>query len=218
MTVLRSALPLVLLATTALVGVGYQPVAAKEANDFLVRGRVIVVAPEESGSTHPLGGDLDVSTNTAPELDFTYFITKNIATELILATTQHEVHLNNVSGLGNVSLGKTRVLPPTLLLQYHFFTDELMSPYLGAGLNYTIFWDETDGPVATNVDIENTIGYALQAGFDIQFPDSNFVFNVDVKKIFLSPDVDATVGGTHVKARNFDLNPWVIGTGFGYKF
>jgi outer membrane protein len=42
----------------------------------------------------------------------------------------------------------------------------------------------------------------------------NWSWNLDVKKIFVN--VDATVNGA-VKA-DVDLDPWVIGTGIGYRF
>lgn len=148
----------------------------KQAGDFLVRGRAIAIIPDGGGTTKQLGGDIDVQNSYTMEVDFSYFVTKNIAFELIAATTQHEVKLKN-SAAGDVNLGKVRVLPPTLMLQYHFLTDEWFSPYLGAGVNYTVFWDETNGPTAKDVDIDNAWGYAFQAGADFQFPHSNFVFN-----------------------------------------
>jgi len=190
----------------------------KQAGDFMLRARAIAVDPDASGSTRALGGSFEVQTSYAPEVDFSYFITKNIALELIAATTQHDIRLKH-SAAGNVNLGSTRVLPPTLCLQYHFLTDEWFSPYAGVGLNWTYFWDETNGPVAQNVDIDPAFGYAFQAGIDFQFPKSNFVFNIDAKKIFLSPHVNAKVAGVgDVGVRNFDLDPWVVGIGFGYKF
>lgn len=202
-----------LAGTIAMPGTG----AAFEAGDFLVRVRGIVVMPDESGSLRPLGGDLEVSTSYAPEADFSYFITKNISVELIAAITQHSLS-DSKSALGDIDLGKTKVLPPTLLLQYHFFADDMISPYLGVGFNYTFFFDETAGPVADSVQIDDAYGPAFQAGFDLQFPNSNFVFNADAKYIMISPDVKARAGSTRIDSRNFDLNPWVFGFGFGYKF
>lgn len=191
---------------------------AHDAGDLLVRFRGIVVTPDESGSTDVLGGDISVDTSYAPEIDFTYFITKNIAIELIAATIRHELSLRNSAAGANVDLGKVWVLPPTLLLQYHFFADEIVSPYLGVGVNYTVFYNETNGPTVDDVDVQNAWGYAFQAGFDIQIPNSRWVFNADVKKIFLSPNVDVKVGGQKISDESFDLDPWVFGIGFGYRF
>lgn len=193
------------------------PSAAHEAGEFLVRIRGIVVMPDESGSLSQIGGDLQVSTSYAPEIDFSYFFTDAISLELIAAVTKHDLEARNTAA-GSVDLGNTWVLPPTLLAQYHFFSDSMVSPYIGVGFNYTIFFDESAGPVASSVSIDDAMGPAFQAGFDVQFPNSNFVFNADAKFILLSPDVKARVGGTRIKSNNFDLNPWIFGFGFGYKF
>ena len=72
------------------------------------------------------------------------FVTKNIAVELILATTLHTASVVK-STLRSVDLGTVRLLPPTLTLQDHFFPDETFSPYVGAGVNYTILYDESGG-------------------------------------------------------------------------
>lgn len=196
------------------------PVVASAHDDgqLLIRLRGIVVQPDESGSTEVLGGDVSVDTSYAPEIDFSYFITKNIAIELIAATDRHNLSLKNSAVPANVDLGRTWVLPPTLLLQYHFFADEIISPYIGAGVNYTIFYNETDGPTADSVDVQNAWGYAFQAGFDIQIPNSRWVVNADVKKIFLSPNIDVKVAGQKISDEHFDLDPWVFGVGFGYRF
>ncbi|MFO1128520.1 MAG: OmpW family outer membrane protein [Rhodospirillales bacterium] len=208
-----------LVALALFIGSFVIPVQANafEEGNFLVRVRGIVVKPDESGSLNPIGGDLQVSTTYTPEADFSYFFTKNISVELIAAITQHSLSASKTS-IGNIDLGKTKVLPPTLLAQYHFFSDEMISPYVGVGFNYTFFFDTTDGPVADSVKIDNAYGPAFQLGFDLQFPNSNFVFNADAKFILLSPDVKARAGSTQIDSRNFDLNPWIFGFGFGYKF
>ena len=77
-----------------------------------------------------------------PEIDISYFVTPNIALELIAATTKHDVGASDGTDLGSVWL-----LPPTLTLQYHFAPTSRFSPYIGAGLNYTIFYNEKNGDV-----------------------------------------------------------------------
>ncbi len=95
---------------------------------FQIRLRAIDVVPDVS-STVNIGGDVDASNKVAPEVDLTYFITDHIAAELIAATSKHEIDYT-----GNVSLGDSWILPPTLTLQYHFTPDSKFSPYLGAGV------------------------------------------------------------------------------------
>jgi outer membrane protein len=186
------------------------PASAVAANDgsWMVRARAIAVIPDEKADITPIGGDTKIDDTVVPELDFTYFIDKNWAAELILATTPHDVS-HTPTGL---DLGSVWLLPPTLTLQYHVAPEsEHFRPYLGAGVNYTIFYNVDDGPLT--VDYSNTFGFALQAGAD--FPvGGNWSINVDVKKIFLSTDV--TIAG--VAHAEVDIDPWVFGLGAGYRF
>ena len=89
------------------------------------------------------------------------------------------------------------------------------SPYVGAGLNYTIFYNaDAPGGAVTSVHYDNGWGYALQAGFDVAVAE-NWSVNVDVKKLFI--DTSVAINGGAVNA-SVDLDPWVVGLGVGYKF
>ncbi|WP_084696418.1 OmpW/AlkL family protein [Maribacter thermophilus] len=182
-----------------------------------VRLRGVVVAPDESATIEAIGGDVDISTSVIPELDITYFFTKNIAAELILGTTKHDVEATDTAA-GDIDLGSVWLLPPTLTLQYHF-TGGDFKPYVGAGVNYTIFYSAKEGPVADDVDYDNSVGFALQAGLDYNLNDKWFL-NVDLKKIFLSTDatVDATSALGATVGADVDINPLLIGFGVGYRF
>lgn len=148
--------------------VAAQEFKPKEAGDFLIRVRGISAIPNEdvdlSVGDSSIPGDADLGTAYVPELDFSYFLTNNIALELIAAVTTHTVEAKGTP-LGDVDLGKVDLVPPTLTLQYHFLTQERFSPYLGAGLNYTFFFTDEDGD-ANNIDYDNSFGFALQAGID----------------------------------------------------
>ena len=119
----------------------------KAAGDINIRLRGIGVVPTERGDIKnaTTGGDttLNVRLGNAyvPEVDVSYFLTPNIALELIAATTKHDV---DASPAG-LDLGSVWLLPPTLTLQYHFAPTSRFSPYVGAGLNYTIFYNEKKG-------------------------------------------------------------------------
>lgn len=187
----------------------------KYAGDFMIRLRGIGVIPADNADIDPIGGDTELSNTGMPEIDFTYFVTDNIAFELIAATTQHDVSARNTSA-GDIDLGDVWLLPPTLLVQYHFLTKERFSPYVGAGINYTIFYgvDEAKNSIAEDVDYENSLGWALQIGVDYRMTD-NWYVNADVKRLFLDTDVSVNNGG--VKA-DVDVDPWIFGMGIGYKF
>lgn len=148
---------------------------AQETNDFerwKLRFRGIAVAPNASATIGVIGGDAEISTAFVPELDFTYFLNENWALELILGTAKHDVNTvgSNLTAIGGpasaeVDLGSVWLLPPTLTLQYHF-GGESLQPYIGAGLNYTIFYNADAASGGPDVDYDNALGFALQFGFD----------------------------------------------------
>ena len=91
-----------------------------------------------------------------PEVDFSYFVTDNIAVELIAATTKHDLDWKNP----NVDLSSVWLLPPTLTVQYDFMPKERFSPHIGAGPNYTFFYNEKPG-ATQSISYDNGLGYAL---------------------------------------------------------
>ena len=180
---------------------------------LLVRGRFIAVVPQESADISSIGGDVDISNAYVPELDLTWFFTKNIAVEAIAAITPHDVKATNTS-LGNVDLGSVWLLPPTVLLQYHHPFGK-WKPYVGAGVNYTVFFNEdAPGGTVTHISYDNSFGWAMQAGVDYMLTD-HWLLNLDVKKLFLNTDVNINNGA--IKA-NVDIDPWIVGVGVGYRF
>ena len=194
----------------------------QEAGELHMRVRATGVVPMENATIETIGGNVNLTNNLIPEVDFTYYFTKNLAAELILGTSKHEVVAVNTA-LGNLDLGRVMLLPPTLNLQYHFYPTKNLKPYIGAGLNYTIFYDEGQGKgrnaAITNVDYDNNLGYSFQLGFDYKINDKLY-WNVDVKKVYLNTDVEVgaalPAGQVYVPA-DVDLNPWLISTGIGFK-
>ena len=189
------------------------------AQNWQVRLRGVAVQPNEKSEVSAIGGDVNISNSFIPELDFTYFFNKNFAAELILGTTKHKAVDEN-SALGDVDLGSVWLLPPTLTLQYHFYPTKTLKPYVGAGLNYTIFYGVKSGDVK-DVKYDNTFGFALQGGVDYMLTDKYFL-NFDIKKLFLKTDVDvdasnAVPGATSVPAE-VNIDPLLIGFGVGMKF
>lgn len=176
---------------------------------FILRARAIDIIADGDGVVAGPNLGTDVDNAITAELDLTYFLTNNIALELIAATAEH-----TVSAAGT-DVGDVWVLPPTLTLQYHFMPEEKFSPYIGAGLNYTLFYGEDEKNGFTDMDVDGGIGLAAQAGFDYWIND-NWGFNADVKYIDL--DVDVKVNGGALRANDVDLDPWVVGIGVSYRF
>jgi outer membrane protein len=202
-----------LLATTALpfAALAQDAGATWKAGDWMVRGRAIGILPDESSSISPIGGSADFSDEVVPEVDFSYFFTDNIAAELILATAKHDAKDRLASG--DIDVGSAWVLPPTLTLQYHFTGLTWAKPYIGAGINYTMYLAE-DGGSQDSLKIDNAFGVALQAGVDVPV-DDRWSWNLDVKKLYV--DADAKWNGGAITG-DIDLDPWIIGVGVGYRF
>lgn len=205
------------------------PVLAYEAGDWLVRGRVINVNPNDSSGTLSLNGadtglkGVKVDSDTVPELDITYMLTPHWGVELILGYSEHTVKgEKSWATLGDVI--DTKVLPPTLTLQYHFRPNADIRPYVGAGVNYTHFFDEkvpSSSALSSpgdKVSLESSWGWALQAGVDIAINQDWFI-NMDVKYL----DIDTTASFKNVLGNNSakidaDIDPFVYGIGIGRRF
>lgn len=201
------------LSSLALVSVMSLSSVSAFAGNTMVRLRALGVIPDESGKPSVVGGKVNLNNDSVPELDFSYFFNENFALELILATTTHKASVKN-SAAGNLDLGDISLLPPTLLAQYHKEFGNF-KPYVGAGLNYTIFYGGDSGEVQS-VKYENSMGYALQVGTDYKIAE-NIYLNFDIKKLYLDTEVRVKAGGTKVKAQ-VDIDPWLVGLGIGYRF
>ncbi len=216
-------------------------VTMAEQGDWVVRLRAASVNPNDDsrlGKTvnnllgapvMSAGADLVVDNNLIPELDISYYLTKNIALELILATgSKHDVKIkgDSVGVVGNQHLGEVDALPPTLTAQWHFNPDQKFDPYVGVGVNYTVMLDrylrgESGAINGNKIKIDrDSFGFAVQAGFDVNL-DNGWLVNADVKYITLDTDVELrgpVTGGVWRKIDSLDINPWVIGIGIGKKF
>jgi len=195
----------------------YKAPVVEEWNPWMIRLRVLGVIPENGGHVDQVpGSSLKTSDQVVPELDISYFFTKNIAAELILGVTKH--HVTGDGTLAGVDVGKAWLLPPTLTLQYHFTEFGAFKPYVGAGVNYTWFFSQSaGGTTVTNSHLHDSFAPAVQFGFDYMI-DRHWGFNVDVKKLWLRPNWDGTLAnGTPITGK-VNLDPWLIGTGITYKF
>jgi outer membrane protein len=193
-------------------------IAKADDGPWQVRGRIIAVMPDISSTVSPIGGRASVDQAYVPELDISYFFNDNVSMELVLATTNHDVSAK-ATALGNVDLGDVWLLPPTLLMQYHFAPQATLNPYLGAGVNYTVTYASglpTASPLV-NIHYKDNVGLALQAGVDVKINDDWF-WNVDVKKLFLNTRVTVDAGGLGIVRADVGLDPWIVGIGFGRKF
>ena len=198
--------------------------------DWLFRVRGIDVIPNDSSSElAPPGGapvsGSEVSVNSAASIegDVSYMATDSIGLELIAATTRHTITDNGVATgalkLTSDVVGITDVLPPTLLVQYHFMHAGKIRPYVGFGVNGTLFYDTKSAINGYNLKLDNSIGYAGQVGVDMDVTKRWFV-NLDLKYINLETKAKLINNGTGATdfATNVKINPWVVGLGIGTTF
>lgn len=216
MTKLRVALAMgaaVLTFAGQAVAEDFQP---KEAGLWMLNLRVSgVLTNAEDAITTAAGASTSLETKVGddvmPTVGLTYFLTDHVAIEAIAGTTQHEVKA--VGPVTNVTVHKTWVLPPVVSLQYHFAPKEGVSPYVGAGVNYMLFYNGEDEN-GFRVDVDDGFGWALQAGVDVAVKD-RWSANLDVKKVFF--ETDASINGGTLKSK-VKLDPWVLSAGLGYRF
>lgn len=189
-----------ILAAGSVTGVFAQ---ASGESPWMVRIRSVHLDSSNKDST-PLG--LSINNKTFGEVDVTYFLSPNLAAELVLTTPQKQMVYANGSEIGSF-----KHLPPSLLLQYHFTDQPGIKPYLGAGINYTHFSDVAL-PAGVSLD-SHSWGWAFQAGLDIPL-DRNWSINLDVKKAYIRTDV-YSVGSSIGRLK---VDPVLYAVGLGYRF
>ena len=214
---------------------------AKE-GDIVVRLRGTHVSPSESSNLGSItdqsygagtaatvygsaGAKLEVESNTIPEIDISYYFTKNIAAELILALgTRHNVAVSGSGGLlTQRGLGSVNLLPPTLTAQWHFNPDEMFDPYVGAGASYIRALDNgaTANTTVGNFPIKtsrNSFGPALQVDVNVK---NGWLVNFDVKKIWFNKDIELNapvLAAGFKKVDELGVDPWILSIGLGKNF
>ncbi|MFV9474195.1 OmpW/AlkL family protein [Advenella sp. RU8] len=201
------------------------PVMAHEAGDWLVKVGVTSVMPKSNNGTVgqglvPKGIGLDVNSNMQPSFSLTYMATKNVGIELLAATPfSHKIYGDAPDLGGDLGkIGKTKHLPPTLSVQWHFLPDSDVQPYVGVGLNYTKFFDtKPQGALKDlgfkKLKLEDSWGLAAQVGVDIRLSERWFM-NADLRYI----DIDSKVKLDGQRIGTAKIDPWVATVGVGYRF
>ncbi|EHK9575126.1 outer membrane protein OmpW [Vibrio parahaemolyticus] len=196
-------------------------VFAHKQGDFVLRVGAASVVPNDS-SDKILGSqeELKVDSNTQLGLTFGYMFTDNISLELLAATPfSHDIS-TDLLGLGDIA--DTKHLPPTLMVQYYFGEPQSkFRPYVGAGLNYTIFFDEGFNNKAKNVGLtdlklDDSFGLAANVGMDYMINDQWFL-NASAWYANIETEATYKFGGAKQKT-DVKINPWVFMISGGYKF
>lgn len=209
---MRKTSPLLLSSLAAALALTAAPAMAQSKGDWTIAAGVHQVAPKsDNGSL--AGGALrvDVDNDIKPTITGEYFIADNLGIEVLAALPfKHDI---NIDGLGRV--GSTKHLPPVVSLQYHFNSKGKVSPFLGAGLNYTAFFSEETGGALTGsrLKLEDSWGLAAHAGLDVAISEKG-ALRVDVRWI----DIDSEVKLDGQKLGTVNIDPLAYGVSYVFKF
>ena len=199
-------------------------------------GMIPPVAGLTYGAGSPIwGAGAQASVSVIPEIDVSYYFTKNFAIEAICCASYHKV--NGKGLLNGLNIGKTWVFPPTIMLQYHFTNFGAFQPYVGVGVNFTAFFGQSAGnnwapfytPIGqvgfnsiTAMKIGTSWGVAGQVGFDYMIND-RWGVNVDLKRIMMRPTATGLLYNSGLNAyvpwrAKVNIDPWVVSAGITYRF
>ena len=201
---------------------------AHQAGDIIVRAGAVMVDPNgDSGAIHvggaaQGGSEVTVDSNTQLGLNFAYMVTDKVGVELLAATPfTHDVSIKGMGALDG-KLGEVTHLPPTLSAVYYpLGGNSAFKPYVGAGINYTIFFDEelTGARKDTgfnSLSLDSSIGLAFQVGADYMLNDK-LMINAQIRYIDIGTEANLKLGTTPVDVE-VDVDPMVYMVGLGYKF
>lgn len=183
---------------------------AQDSGNWLVRARALYLDSADKDST---GFGLSINNKTFPELDISYFLSPNLAAELVLTYPQKQtVHSTAVGA----DIGTFKHLPPTLTLQYHVTGLGNVRPYVGAGINFTnlssVKFDSNVAALGLGLK-HNSVGFALQVGVDVPVG-GGWLVNADVKKV----QIGTTVYSHGNSVGKFKVDPVLVSLGVGKRF
>lgn len=207
------------------------PVMAYQAGDVIVRGGIATVAPDiDSGALTMNGASastpkttVDLESDTQIGLSVTYMVHDQIGVELLAATPfKHTIKVKG--GLANLDkLADVEHLPPTLTVQYYpMESSSVFQPYVGVGLNHTIFFNEelkgTNKTTFNGIKLQKSWGLAAQLGADYRI---NEAWSVNAAAWYVDIETKASfkdAAGTSKYKVDVDVDPIVYMVGVAYHY
>lgn len=180
---------------------------AHEAGDWITRLGMHYVEPK-----HHNNDVVGVDGAAAVTGSVSYFFTDSLALDLLLAIPfEHDITLN-ASG---DEVGSTQHLPPTLSLMWYPDIAESWHPFLGAGINYTTFFqEETKSALdGTKLRLDDSFGAAFAVGVDVDLTES-LALTLDVR--YMDIDTEAHLDGASLG--DVKIDPFGFGLSFAYRF
>jgi len=201
-----------MLSALVLAASAAAPAMAQSKGDWTVGAGVHQVAPKSDNGSLAAGTlAVDVGNDVKPTITGEYFIADNLGIEVLAALPfKHDI---NIVGLGRV--GSTKHLPPVVSLQYHFNSAGKVSPFIGAGLNYTTFFSESTGGAlaGSKLKLDDSFGLAAHVGLDFQISPKAAI-RVDARWA----DIDTDVRLDGAKLGTVNIDPLVYGASYVVRF
>jgi len=196
------------LTLAALMGTTAAPALAQQQGDMLLGLGLGWIEPDDGSNIAALGGnELGADGALSATVTFEYFVADRVGIELLASWPfTHDLEL-----AGN-EIGETKHLPPTLSLQYYFTNKSNITPFVGAGINYTYFFDE-ELDSGDSLELDDSWGLALHAGADFALSEKS-ALRADVR--YIDIETEAEVGGADIG--DVDISPWVFNVAYVLRF
>ena len=209
----------IVLAVSSALFVLPMAASAYDKGDILVKFGAASVSP--ASSSDEISPDLSVTADDEVQLGIsgTYMVSDKLGLELLAATPfSHELTFKGTSA----KVGSIKHLPPTLSAQYYFMgSKSKFKPYVGAGVNYTVFFDEEVGSAVSDaysdLDLDDSVGLSAQVGFDYQI---NNKWMLNASAMYIDINTTATLSGDDIEDLevDYDLDPMVYRLNVGFTF
>lgn len=197
--------------------------AAADGGDWLVRGGISAIDPRENskelrGDGEPSGYKVGVNGDTQLGVGVEYRLTPSWGLELF--TTTPFKHTSEL--LGFIDLIEFKQVPLVLSAIYHLPAASGLYPYLGVGVNYTVFYDEQwssdlQGYGSGSAEQQNSFGVALQMGVDYPV-NERWLVNLAVRWLEVDSDVDIRSDGGNRLRADMNIDPMLYSASLGYTF
>jgi outer membrane protein len=186
------------------LGLAVTSVQAQDGPHWNLRAGLHPVQPQPHN--HDL---IEVSDGAAVTFAATYMLDSHWGIEAFAALpVSHDIALS-----GQMPVGTIDQIPPTVSVQYYFYDPNgRVRAYVGAGLNYTVFFNErTRGALAgADLSLDSSIGPSVQFGLDF---DLSQAWLVALDARWFDIDSKARLDGASIG--RIELDPYAVGLFIG---